>query len=59
MFNWSEKKNGTSLHVRMKNLVREKKCSYPSQQIVVLSLLNKFYKKGAPPQGLTPHPFMI
>ena len=43
----------------MKNLVREKKCSYPSQQVVVLSLLNKFYKKEAPPQGPTPHPFLI
>ena len=43
----------------MKNLVREKKCSYPSQQVVVFSLLNKFYKKEAPPQGPTPHPFII
>ena len=43
----------------MKNLVGEKKCSYPSQQVVVLSLLNKFYKKEAPPQGPTPHPFII
>lgn len=41
----------------MKNPVSEiKKCSYPSQQVVVLSLLNKFYKRRLRP-GSNPSPF--
>ena len=34
----------------MRNLVREKNFSYPSQQVVVLSLLNKFYKRRLRPR---------
>ena len=56
IFNWSEKKNGTSLHVTMKNLVREKTFLIPVNKLLFLAYSTSFIKGGSAP-GFNPSPF--